>query len=81
MGKSQAVRLLGLQYQYFPFKEQMYALTALCRVLKLQVFFEQNPKVPNLHHWTIQAHNGRTLGRFDLYSKEFDLYSKEAAPC
>lgn len=70
MGKLQAVRLLGLQYQYLPFRQQMYAITALCRVLGLQVFFEQNPKVLNLHHWTIQASNGRTLGRFDLYAKE-----------
>ena len=70
MGKLQTVRLLGLQYQYFTFKEQMYAIAALCRVLGLQVFFEQTPQVPALHHWTVQASNGRTLGRFDLYAKE-----------
>ena len=67
MSKYRTIKALGEQYQNFPFKAQMYAIYSLSKVLNAQVYFEQVSD--GSHKWTVQASNGRTLGRFMINCK------------
>jgi len=68
MGKFELIKAMAEQYNNFPFRQQVYAIHELSKLLNCQVFFEQIG-YGNQHLWTVQARNNRKMGQFTICSK------------